>query len=117
MQIIMHVQIGIGPDPPDNGACRMAVQIEGGCRVQETRRYIVGWARRAGVVMPMRLADVGYVVMMLIASFETLLPLDVFEDLEIHAEDWRVLRHVANDRNRAAEEGGEVGLGEPGIAG
>ena len=51
------------------------------------------------------------------ASFETLLPLDVFEDFEIHAENGRVLRHVANDSNRAAEQGGEVGLGEPGIAG
>jgi len=81
----------------------MAVQIEGSCRVQEIRRYIVGWERRAGVVMPMRLADVGYVVMILIASFETLLPLDVFEDFEIHAEDGRVLRHIANDSNRAAE--------------
>jgi len=65
----------------------------------------------------MRLAEVGYVVMMLIASFETLLPLDVFEDFEIHAEDGRVLRHITNDSNRAAEQGGEVGLGEPGIAG
>lgn len=104
MQVIMHVQIGIGPDLSDNGACRIAVQIEGGCRrVQEMWRYIIGWERGAGVVMPMRLADVGYVVMMLIASFETLLPLDVFENFEIHAEDWRVLRHVANDGNRAAE--------------
>jgi hypothetical protein len=27
MQVIMHVQIGIGPDLPDNGAHRMATEI------------------------------------------------------------------------------------------
>ena len=36
-------------------------------------------------------------------SLETLLLLYVLEDLEIRAEDWRVLRHIANDGNRAAE--------------
>jgi hypothetical protein len=40
---------------------------------------------RSRVVMPMHLADAEYVVMMVIASFETLLPLDVLENLEIHA--------------------------------
>jgi hypothetical protein len=82
VQIIMHVQIGIGPDLPHYGAYRMAMEIESGCRVQEMHR----WMRcRSGVVMPMHLADAEYVVMMVIASFETLLPLDVLENLEIHA--------------------------------
>jgi hypothetical protein len=32
VQIIMHVQIGIGPDLPHYGAYRMAMEIESGCR-------------------------------------------------------------------------------------
>jgi hypothetical protein len=51
-------------------------------RVQEMHRRM---RCRSRVVMPMHLADAEYVVMMVIASFETLLPLDVLENLEIHA--------------------------------
>ena len=50
------------------------------------------------------------------ASLETLLSLDVLEDLEIHTQDGRVLRYVADDGDGTFEEGGKVGLGKPGIA-
>jgi hypothetical protein len=53
---------------------------------------------------------------MLIALFETLLSLDVLENLKIHAQNGRVLRHVADDGDGTFEKGGEVGLGEPGVA-
>jgi hypothetical protein len=59
-------------------------------------RYIVGWERSVGIVMRMRAADTQHVVI-LCTSLETLLPLNVLEDLEIHAQDGRVLRHVADD--------------------
>jgi len=65
--------------------------------------------------MQMRAADIKYVVM-LIALFETLLPLDVLENLKIHTQNGRVLRHVADDGDGTFEEGGKVGLGKPGIA-
>lgn len=68
-----------------------------------------------GVGTQMRAADIKYVVM-LIASFETVLPLDVLENLKIHAQNGRVLRHVADDGDGTFEKGGEVGLGEPGVA-
>jgi hypothetical protein len=58
------------------------LRSSGGCGAGE--RYIVRCERRAGVVMPMHLADVRYVVM-LNASLETLLPLDILENFKIHA--------------------------------
>jgi len=48
-----------------------------------------------------------------VTSFETLLLLDIAENLEVHAENRRVGRYVADDGNGALEQGRESGLCEP----
>jgi hypothetical protein len=53
----------------------------------------------------------------LVASLiETLLLLDVLQDLEIHAWDGRVMCNVAKNRDGVFEERGEGEFSEPSVA-
>jgi hypothetical protein len=51
-----------------------------------------------------------------LTSLQTLLPLYIPENLEIHAQDGRVWRNIFDHVDGALEQGGESGFCEPGIA-